>query len=169
MRFFRKKKSDPISESERQLNARIAALQGELRQLNERLNSPPPPARPGQAPAYSAAAAGRVSSFSREPRFEALDRRGVEGPGDRESTPAHYNDLGVRKYDPLTTFRKWLSQLHKPPASDPRLVNYLAAGSIHGLRPLRYEKRVARNRFLALLVFFLAILWGLIYIYMKNR
>ena len=33
---------------------------------------------------------------------------------------------------------------------NPKLVNYLAAGSIQGLRPMRYEKRVARNRVLAL-------------------
>ncbi len=168
MRFFRKK-PDPIAESERQLNARIEALQGELRQLNERLSAPPPASRPGSPTAQSASSAGRLPAGLREPRFEAIDHLGVQGAPDRDSTPDHFNQLGVRKYDPLTTFRKWLSQLRGTPTSNPKLVNYLAAGSIHGLRPLRYEKRVARNRFLALLAFFVAILWGLIYIYMKNR
>ncbi|MBE7501147.1 MAG: hypothetical protein HS113_12725 [Verrucomicrobiales bacterium] len=42
---------------------------------------------------------------------------------------------------------------------------YLAAGNVQGLRPLRYEKRVARNRFLMLLAAFIVILYGLIYWY----
>ena len=168
MRFFRKK-PDPIAESERQLNARIEALQGELRLLNERLSAPPTASRPGSPTAQSASFAARIPAGSREPIFEAIDHLGVQGAADRDSTPDHFNQLGVRKYDPMTTLRKWLSQIRGTPTSNPKLVNYLAAGSIHGLRPLRYEKRVARNRFLALLAFFVAILWGLIYIYMKNR
>jgi hypothetical protein len=43
------------------------------------------------------------------------------------------------------------------------MVHYLAAGSIQGLRPLRYERRVARNRFLAFLALLLLVLWGLAY------
>ena len=49
-----------------------------------------------------------------------------------------------------------------PPASNPKLVNYLAAGSIQGLRPLRYEKRVARNCFVFLVVVLLLMLWGIL-------
>jgi hypothetical protein len=48
-----------------------------------------------------------------------------------------------------------------PPAANPKLVNYLAAGNIQGLRPLRYEKRVARNRFVALTLVFVVVLFGL--------
>jgi hypothetical protein len=44
---------------------------------------------------------------------------------------------------------------------NPKLVNYLAAGSIQGLRPMRYEKRVARNRVLALVIVILLVLVGL--------
>ena len=44
-------------------------------------------------------------------------------------------------------------------------MNYLAAGSIQGLRPMRYEKRVARNRFLVLAVIIVLVLWGLVAIY----
>ena len=46
--------------------------------------------------------------------------------------------------------------LRGSPAVNPKLVSYLAAGSIKGLRPLRYEKRIARNRFIFLTVFFFA-------------
>jgi ABC-type microcin C transport system permease subunit YejB len=41
------------------------------------------------------------------------------------------------------------------------MVNFLAAGSIQGLRPLRYERRVARNRFLAFTVLLVFVLIGL--------
>jgi ABC-type microcin C transport system permease subunit YejB len=47
-------------------------------------------------------------------------------------------------------------------------VNYLAAGSIQGLRPLRYEKRVARNRFIVFVVVLILALWGLIVMLMKR-
>ena len=42
-----------------------------------------------------------------------------------------------------------------PSTNNPKLVHYLAAGGVQGLRPLRYEKRVARNRF----IFFVAALF----------
>jgi hypothetical protein len=48
-------------------------------------------------------------------------------------------------------------------------VSYLAVGSIKGLRPLRYEKRIARNRFIFLSLFFALILWGLIYAFFNSR
>jgi hypothetical protein len=40
-----------------------------------------------------------------------------------------------------------------------------AAGGVHGLRPLRYEKRVARNRFFALFIIVVAALFGLFMIF----
>jgi hypothetical protein len=43
------------------------------------------------------------------------------------------------------------------------MVRMLAAGSLHGLRPLRRERRVARNRFIFLFLTLLAILWGLVF------
>ncbi|HUA67136.1 MAG TPA: hypothetical protein VMA13_01195, partial [Candidatus Saccharimonadales bacterium] len=55
------------------------------------------------------------------------------------------------KYDLWSLLDRFRKQFHGPPAANPKLVNYLAAGSIQGLRPLRYEKRVARNRFILLL------------------
>ena len=50
-------------------------------------------------------------------------------------------------------------QLRPPPPANPKLVNYLAAGSIQGLPPLRYEKRVARYRLLLLCLLLLLVLW----------
>jgi hypothetical protein len=65
-------------------------------------------------------------------------------------------------------WRRLRAHFRGPPASNPRLVTYLAAGSIKGLRPLRYEKRVARNRFIALFVILLALLWGIIYMAVRS-
>ena len=67
-----------------------------------------------------------------------------------EAAPDRYNDLGVRKYDLMGALRRWQKHLRGNPTANPKLVSYLAAGSIKGLRPLRYEKRIARNRFIFL-------------------
>ncbi|MHB1309935.1 MAG: hypothetical protein ACYDC1_08610 [Limisphaerales bacterium] len=158
MGFFRKK-NDPLGERERELKARIASLEGEIRGLNHqivedqaqpKLRSTAKPGGPG-------------------PAFEPVRPPKSPNPFETETTPEHFNEFGARKFDLLAPLRRWWNQFHGTPAANPKLVSYLAAGSIHGLRPLRYEKRVARNRFLALCAFFIAILWGLIYFFLRNR
>lgn len=162
MGWFRRK-TDPIAESERRLNEQIAGLESEIRNLNQRLGEVSDRKRPGPG----GAPAARPGPAASGPTFEDLNPQRI--PAEPASTPAHFNELGVRKYDPVASVRRWLAQLKGGPTANPKLVNYLAAGSIHGLRPLRYEKRIARNRFLALCALFLAVLWGLVYIYLKNR
>jgi hypothetical protein len=54
-------------------------------------------------------------------------------------------------------------QFKSTPAANPKLVSYLAAGSIQGLRPLRKEKRVARNRCVALAILLLLAFLGIYY------
>jgi hypothetical protein len=152
------RKTDPIREHERQLAARLAELQEQIARLNAQIEqeraqphlrstAPPPPAA------------------ADPPAFEAVSHQRVTHPTAAETTPAHYNELGVRKYDPLARVRRWWRQMRGTPPSNPALVRYLAAGNVQGLKPLRYEKRVARNRFFALLIVFLALIWGLIYFY----
>lgn len=162
MPLFRKK-TDPIAERERALKAHIAALEGEIKDLNRQAATElaQPKLRSTALP-QSPAAAG-------EPAFEDLSRHPVKTACEGPTTSSHLNELGVRKYDPMATLRRWWSQFRGSPAANPKLVSYLAAGSIHGLRPLRYEKRVARNRFLALCGLFIAIIWGLIYFYYRAR
>jgi hypothetical protein len=94
--------------------------------------------------------------------FEPIDRRNLDAPAANGSSLEHFNDLGVRKYDATALWRRLRSHFRGPPVSNPKLVTYLAAGSIRGLRPLRYEKRVARNRFIALLIILLCLIWGII-------
>jgi hypothetical protein len=85
------------------------------------------------------------------------------------ATPDHYNDLGVRKYDLPALLRRIRNHFRGPSTNNPKLVHYLAAGGVQGLRPLRYEKRVARNRF----IFFVAILFfallGIILVFLTHH
>lgn len=164
-----KKKADPISARSKELNAKLAALQSEIKHLdakvhhrvgNPRVRSTALP----QGPTLPAP----PSPPNHEPIFES-----VEPPKDLshdiETTAAHYNDMGVRKYDLVAAFRRLQKHFRGPPASNPKLVSYLAAGSIKGLRPLRYEKRIARNRFIFLSVFFVFVLWGILYVIFNHR
>jgi len=105
----------------------------------------------------------------REPVFEQLDYQKSKVQPEIEASPERYNDLGVRKYDLMGAFRRLKNHIRGTPTANPKLVSYLAAGSIKGLRPLRYEKRIARNRFIFLSIFFVLILWGVIVAMFNNR
>jgi hypothetical protein len=162
MGFF-KKKADPISERSRQLAAQIAELESRIDRLNRnvepedprRLRSTayPPGAPAGRRPAHHGA--------NGEPVFERVDHKQLKEAPDAPSADRPFKEVGARKFD----FMEWLAQIkrhfHGPPAANPKLVNYLAAGNIQGLRPLRYEKRVARNRFVALTLVLVVVLFGL--------
>ena len=76
--------------------------------------------------------------------------------------------MGVRKYDLLGAWQRFKDQFKTPPASNPKLVTYLASGSIQGLRPMRYEKRVARNRFILLVLVLLVTLWGILAVVFRH-
>ena len=86
-----------------------------------------------------------------------------------ETEPEHYNELGVRKYDLAAFIQRLKHHFRGPPASNPKLINYLAAGSFQGLRPMRYEKRVARNRFLWLVIGFFLLLLGIVSVFVRNK
>ena len=75
----------------------------------------------------------------------------------------------MRKYDLPALLHRLRQRFSRPAASNPRLVTYLAAGGVHGLRPLRYEKRVARNRFIVFAGFLFLLLLGTILVYLRNH
>ncbi len=85
------------------------------------------------------------------------------------TTPDHYNELGVRKYDLFALVRRIRDHFRGPSTTNPKLVSYLAAGGIQGLRPLRYEKRVARNRFIAFVIALFLILLGTLAVFLKGH
>lgn len=177
-----KRKPDPISERAKLLNEKIAALEQQIQHLAAQPERPAPaPARPGSSSKSSIpfASAGTGSprlrstvlppgqppapepAAAQEPIFEEVGRGRIQSD-DEPPAPAHFNDLGVRKYDLASAWRRLKNHFRGPVASNPKLVHYLSAGSIQGLRPLRYEKRVARNRFMFFAALLLLVLWGLI-------
>jgi hypothetical protein len=172
------KKADPIENKARALNSQIAALESEIKQLHRKLEKPEEPS-PAPAPAAEAhdfrrpQIATRASAVAakpiaaRDPIFESVEQAAPASA--QENAPGHFNDLGVRKYDLPGAWKRMVGFFRGPSTHNPKLVSYLAAGSIRGLRPLRYEKRIARNRFIMMSIFFLAILWWLMAVIWKHR
>ncbi|MEI6077624.1 MAG: hypothetical protein WCS94_18735 [Verrucomicrobiota bacterium] len=169
---FTKKKADPISDKARALSDEIAALEAEIKRLDSQLQRPTAPRHGStgalpQSPEYNRHSETPVlPSAVREPVFENINPAKL---APREELPELFNELGVRKYDLPALLRRLRSQFSGPATSNPRLVNYLAAGGVHGLRPLRYEKRVARKRFIWLVVTLAVILYGIFYIMVLSR
>ena len=166
------KKTDPISDRARQLSEEIAALETQIKRLDAKMESgPPPPRLRSTAMPHGAATtlhSPPVQPAPSEPIFEEVDQNRLQAKGESATTPEHYNDLGVRKYDLAAFFRRVKNHFRGPSTANPKLVNYLAAGSIQGLRPMRYEKRVARNRFLFVVIGLLLVLVG-IFAYLRGH
>jgi hypothetical protein len=166
-----KKKPDPISERARALNEEIAALQAQIKNLdsqsqlahgNPRLRSTALPhgatiSHPQETP----------PPVSTEPIFEEVDQDRLKAKSETVE-PEHFNELGVRKYDLPSLLRRIRNHFRGPSTPNPKLVNYLAAGGIQGLRPMRYEKRVARNRFIVLIVFLFFMLLGIFMVFKRH-
>ncbi len=168
-----KKKSDPFSERSKALGAEIAALEAKIQKLGGQVSQPQsqPRLRPAAMPHRPGDAMTHAPSqpAAAEPVFEEVDQNRLKSKQETATSPDHYNELGVRKYDLRAFIERVKNHFNPPPTSNPKLVSYLAAGSFQGMRPLRYEKRVARNRFIVLVsIFFLALL-GILMWFLKNH
>ena len=178
MAWFRKR-PDPISDRERTLNDEIAELEAEIKKLDSRLQKEPPAPRlrstaipQGETVTHNSpepTPPPRSDPVAHEPIFEDVNQNLLKSKNESASTPQHYNDLGVRKYDLPALFRRLKNQVRGPSTTNPKLVSYLAAGGIQGLRPLRYEKRVARNRFIVLVAGLFLLLLGIILVFTRHR
>src|SRR5882762_911013 len=149
-----KKKSDPISERAKTLNQQIAALQAQIERLSDvepeaegppapqekPVAAPAPPVRP-PAPPSSPQPRLRSTAFPQkhqaahpthgagpnpfsEPVFEEVGQNPVKQPLE-PANAAHYSELGVRKYDLASFWRRWKNNFRGPATSNPKLVNYL--------------------------------------------
>ena len=157
-----KKKNDPFSEKARALETEIERLEVEIKKLHDASAKPPPKFRSSAMPG------GRVASEPPTPsEVDEVDQTQLKTPAE-PIRGEQYNDLGVRKYDLVAAWKRLKNHFRGPSASNPKLVNYLAAGSIQGLRPLRYEKRVARNRFVFLVAILLLLLWGIVAVFVRR-
>ncbi len=164
MRLFRKK-ADPISHRARALNSEIAALEAQIRRYESKLErgaaAPSKDPFGGDDRSENRDARGAVRQHRELELAEVHHRRLTSNPlSDRETL--HINELGVRKYDLPGLIARVKDFFRAPTTSNPKLVSYLAAGGIQGLRPLRYEKRVARNRFIVFVGILFLLLLGIL-------
>jgi hypothetical protein len=158
MGFF-KKKTDPISERSRQLTARIAELESRIQHLSHRVEPEDP--RRFRSTAYPPGTRHCNGASNGEPVFERVDQNQLKEVSEPLATSRHDDETGTRKFNFLSWMERIKRHFRGPAAANPKLVNYLAAGNIQGLRPLRYEKRVSRNRFVALTLVLVIVLFGL--------
>ena len=155
------KPADPISDRARALNDQIAALESEIKKLDTQLQHT-------TTPRFRSTALPHGATIPRSHEHSAPPPRPVHEPvfeevrplraDDEIAAPDQFNELGVRKYDLPALVNRLRRQFSRPESGNPRLVTYLAAGGVRGLRPLRYEKRVARNRFIGLVILLLVVL-----------
>lgn len=160
-----KKKPDPISEKARALEEEIQKLEAEIQKLSEQASKPRPQFRSSALPSGRTSASVPIEPLN---EVDEVDQRQLKSPAEN-SGAAQFNELGVRKYDLAAAWNRLKAHFKGPAASNPKLVNYLAAGSIQGLRPLRYEKRVARNRFIFLVIVLFLVLVGIVSVYLRQR
>ena len=181
-----KKKPDPISERAKMLNGQIAALEAEIQKLAEQkapspptasrssfapLSPPPAESHPSGHPRLRSTARPRghnVPAAVHEPVFEEVGQDRIK-TNSEPAPPSNPQELGVRKDDLASAWERLKTHFRSPVASNPKLVHYLSAGSIQGLRPLRYEKRVARNRFIVLAVILVLVLLGIVSLFMRRN
>ncbi len=155
--------ADPISDRERALSEQIATLEAEIKRLDSQLQKVPAPKLRSTAIPHGNTVSRRNDPPPKPPAAEPVFEEIKPLKPTTEMEPSdRFNELGVRKYDLPGLLQKLRDQFRRPTTSNPRLVNYLAAGGVHGLRPLRYEKRVARNRFILFTAVLFLLLLGII-------
>jgi len=165
--FTNKRQSDPIADRSRALSEEIAALESQIKALGSQIGESPPQPRLRSTALPGHSSPGALPRIA-EPVFEDVENDRVTFDAERATTPSHFNELGVRKFDLVAAWRRLQKHVYGPSANNPKLVNYLAAGSIQGLRPLRYEKRVARNRVIALTLILIGVILGILAILRKH-
>lgn len=165
------RKPDPISEKAKTLKAEIARIESQIKDLNSRVAQAKaqPRLRSTAKPHSGGAIPHQAPLESHEPVFEEIDQRPLKNPQEAPAPTGLYNNrLGVRRFDLASRWRRLVNLFRPPAPSNPKLLHLLAAGNFQGLRPLRFEKRVARNRFIALVFFFLLVLWGIFSFYFRH-
>jgi hypothetical protein len=174
-----KKKSDPVSERARALTSEIAALEAQIKRLDGQLHRGPdhPRLRSTAVPhgatiSHTSLAPETVTPSPAparsEPVFEEVNKEHITTRAELGNAPEMFNENGVRKFDFPALLRRLRDFFHGPSTSNPKLVHYLAAGGVQGLRPLRKEKRVARNRFILFSALLFIVLFGTLWWFLRT-
>ncbi len=147
MGWFTKAK-DPMSARQAELDREIQAIQRRISDLSAR---PLPEARP-QPP----------RARDTRPAFETPSDRPTPAPTPISvSSPRSGHSVPTDRFNLVEVWQRWMQRWGGQPRRPSGLVNLMAAGSVHGLRPLRYERKIARRRFLLSLGLLLLLLYGI--------
>lgn len=167
MSLFRKK-PDPLSDRARALEAEIAALQVQIKQAESGQ-----PLWPGTPKLRSTALPGGEKAHSVSapivPVFEDADQTRLKASAHFTPPAGQHTGLGPRPPGFASALQHLKRRFGLTSSSNPKLVKLLDSGQIQGLRPLRYERRVARNRFFLLSAVLLAVLYGVFKLIVGGR
>ena len=160
---FAQRLVDPVKKRERALQKQLRGIKSQIEALDEeaKKTKQPPRVRSSVRPGKSLPPQNPFSS-GQEWAFEPAASETAKARESLEVAAPHYNEHGVKKLDAVHFWRRLRGFFRRTPSSRSKFVDYLAAGSIQGIRPLRYERRIARNRFLALFVLLLVLLFGIL-------
>ena len=154
MGWFTKPK-DPMASRQEALEREIAQLQRRIADLSTQPLPPPRPASRQPAPVVPA---------SPHATSQAVPSRNTPTPAPRPSAgipTGLESGAPPDRYNLVEAWGRLKSRLGARPRQPSGLVNLMAAGSVHGLRPLRYERKIARRRFILSLSFLLLVLYGI--------
>ncbi len=155
MGWFRKT-SDPLDLRAREVERKLARLQTELAQFDGGFKS----VTLGSS-ARSPGTIARSDSRIEDPVFEEIDPLDIRPHRAPAPQPENLEALGMDKRR-ANSWKFWRHSFGADSVSNPRLVKMLSSGNLHGLQPLRHEKRVARNHFI---IMFLALLFVLFLVF----
>jgi len=144
---------DPIEERARELERELAELEAQI-------------AASDTGPRFRSSTYPDPARESGELILEEYDQSSLNSP------PAQIQEKLDGLSSKPTGLRERLNRLKREfgvtPVGNPKLVKYLSSGNIQGLEPLRYERRVARNRFFFLFFLLLLVLTGLAMVITRN-
>ncbi len=148
--------SDPLDQRAREVERKLARLESELAQFDGVMKSTPP--RPSSNSSGTMTGAGATVE---DPVFEEIEPLDIRPHRTPPPQPENLEALGIDKRR-ANSWKFWRHSFGADSSSNPRLIRMLSSGNLHGLQPLRHEKRVARNQFIYL---FLALLFVLFLVF----
>lgn len=144
------KRADPLEKRAREIERELARLESEM-------EDNPPVVLPEDESQTSSNSQDPLPLASRRPPRKGSVRL-------QESIDA----LGSKPSGWRERWERFKLHFGATPATNPKLVKYLSAGNLQGLQPLRYEKRIARNRFFFMFFLLLLVLFGLFTVATRN-
>ncbi len=171
--FLFKKKLDPSRARRNEINREIEELEEQIKRMEQKTASfaashPPLPTEPEDFQEIADIQESESRIEDNPPIVEETDQEFLNEQPERSDSDESPDSRSYSRRR-SSGLRKTLSELFRGnQTGNSKLVSYLASGSIQGLPQLRYEKRVARNRFLGMVFLFLVALWFIYHLISVN-